>query len=190
MKQAHARIKEVGTCTAICMLCRIVPCLFVCRLKAWPTCRLCILVLPTHCKASCCSGFECRRSMSSVSICSENSAATPNSTVAQQQAGPKPSSSSSNPGQQQQQAGMQQQLTSAVIGHNGSSAPGSSMRAKQQAELAECQQQLGSQFAAVYDYLLRVHKGMMGYHVAASLARELTSVSCSTTSTHNVLGLC
>lgn len=102
---------------------------------------------------------EMAMSMSSVSICSEDSAATPSTAAAQQQLVNKAASSSSPRLQQQQQSGVQVPSASVNLVHSGSSSSGSGVGAKQQAELAVFQEQLGGQFAPVHDYLVRVHKG-------------------------------
>ncbi|WIA36691.1 hypothetical protein OEZ86_007969 [Tetradesmus obliquus] len=102
---------------------------------------------------------EMSMSMSSVSMCSEDSAATPSTAAAQQQLVNKAASSSSPRVQQQQQSGVQVPSAPADPAHSGSSSSGSGVGAKQQAELAVFQEQLGGQFAPVHDYLVRVHKG-------------------------------
>ncbi|WIA16498.1 hypothetical protein OEZ85_013178 [Tetradesmus obliquus] len=104
---------------------------------------------------------EMSMSMSSVSMCSEDSAATPSTAAAQQQPATKAASSSSpRVQQQQQQSRIQAPSAPADLAHSASSSSTcSGVGAKQQAELAVFQEQLGGQFAPVHDYLVRVHKG-------------------------------
>jgi hypothetical protein len=97
--------------------------------------------------------------MSSVSINSEDCSATPRDSAGHQLAATQAGNSSSALAlQQQQQAGVPTSTASAGNTRVGPSIS-SSLGAKQQAELAACQVQLGSQFEAVHDYLVRVHKG-------------------------------
>uniref|UniRef100_A0A383WPH6 non-specific serine/threonine protein kinase n=1 Tax=Tetradesmus obliquus TaxID=3088 RepID=A0A383WPH6_TETOB len=103
---------------------------------------------------------EMSMSMSSLSMCSEDSAATPSTAAAQQQPATKAASSSSPRVQQQQQSRIQAPAAPADLAHSASSSSTcSGVGAKQQAELAVFQVQLGGQFAPVHDYLVRVHKG-------------------------------
>jgi hypothetical protein len=117
----------------------------------------------------------CCRSMSSVSINSEDCSATPRAPAGQQMEVTQAAGSSVSctpPALQQQQAGVS---TMPAPCGKGASRFGGSMGLKHQAELAACQVQLGSQFEAVHDYLVRVHRGGWWYEFGVSASNRFCS---------------
>jgi hypothetical protein len=125
----------------------------------------------------------CCRSMSSVSINSEDCSVTPQAPTDQEPPANHTAGSSSTctpPARHQQQAGVSP-LASPASCSKGPSGLGGSIGAKQQAELAACQVQLGSQFEAVHDYLVRVHRGecWMGFRFSAIKQSYQPTTACT-----------
>jgi hypothetical protein len=122
--------------------------------------------------------------MSSVSINSEDCSATPRTQEGQQLAATQAAAgSSSTPAAlQQQHAGASPAPPASCS--RGPSGLGGSMGAKHQAELAACQAQLGGQFEAVHDYLVRVHTGGCRFEFSTSNANTAKLTTACTLAAH------